>query len=88
MRILSLATCSLFLLTSTSAFALQQSEPEVEPVGTQVYEMDPMGIGGTRLDPDGQQTVVRTNARFHSLLTIRASFNDEIIKSANDPALQ
>lgn len=90
MRILSLATFSLVLLAASSAWALQQSEPDVDGDGDgiQFIEMGPMDIDGNRINPDGQQTVVRTNARFHSLLTIRSSFNDEIIKSANDPALR
>ena len=84
MRIVSALLVVAACLVSTSAFALQQ---ETEPP-SQFIEFGPEVIEGGVLAPEGEMTVVRGERSFHSLLAVRTSFIDEVVKSAEEVSLR
>jgi hypothetical protein len=84
MRIVSALFAVAACLVSTSAFALQQEAPQE----TEVYIFDPTDVTGRTNAPSSETIVVRENASFHSLLSVRTSFIDEVVKSAEEVSLR
>ena len=84
MRIVSALLVVAACLVSTSAFALQQEAPQE----TEVYIFEPTTVIGGTDTPSGGTIVVRGERSFNSLLSVRTSFIDEVVKSAEEVSLR